>query len=154
MVSPCPRSDNRGMTKSQPMPFVHRERARFGDIDGLRHVNNVVFLRYFETARIAYLHEIAALDMANPQQSSFTLIFAECHIHYRAPVRFNEEVAIRCGIDDLQRSSFKVPFHMYVDERLVADGYGVLVGFDYAAQRAAPLPEAIRERLAMELAGA
>jgi acyl-CoA thioester hydrolase len=34
-----------------------------------------------------------------------------------------------------------------VGDRLVAEGYGVLVGFDYAAQKAAPLPDALRERL-------
>ena len=35
--------------------FVHRERVRFGDLDAMRHVNNAVFLRYFESARISYL---------------------------------------------------------------------------------------------------
>ena len=38
-----------------PEPFIHTERVRFGDLDPLRHLNNVVFLRYFETARISYL---------------------------------------------------------------------------------------------------
>ena len=34
---------------------MHRERVRFGDLDANRHLNNVVFLRYFESARIAFL---------------------------------------------------------------------------------------------------
>ena len=30
---------------------THTERVRFGDLDAMKHLNNVVFLRYFETAR-------------------------------------------------------------------------------------------------------
>ena len=40
------------------MSFVHVERVRFGDLDAMRHLNNVVFLRYFETARITYLRHL------------------------------------------------------------------------------------------------
>jgi hypothetical protein len=36
---------------------------------------------------------------------------------------------------------------MHVGERLAADGYGWLVGFDYEAQEARPLPGDLRERL-------
>jgi acyl-CoA thioester hydrolase len=36
------------------------------------------------------------------------------------------------------------------DERLVAEGWGTLVGYDYGAGRAAPFPEAIAERLYQE----
>ena len=42
-----------------PEPFIHRERVRFGDLDAMRHLNNVVYLRYFESARIAYLSELS-----------------------------------------------------------------------------------------------
>jgi acyl-CoA thioester hydrolase len=128
--------------------FVHRERVRFGDLDAMRHLNNVVFLRYFETARIAYLRELVpAHDPANPEGDDFGVIFAECHINYRSPVHFDEEVAVHCSVGDVRRSSFRVAFAMRVGERLAAEGYGVLVGFDYLAQQAAPLPGPLRARL-------
>ena len=134
--------------------FVHVERVRFGDLDAMRHLNNVVFLRYFETARISYLrHLIPSHDPAHPENDQFGLIFAECHINYRSPAHFDDQVAIECSVSDVARSSFRVPFRMSVGDRLVAEGYGVLVGYDYAAQRAAHLPEAMRARLADELAG-
>ncbi len=127
---------------------IHEERVRFGDLDAMRHLNNVVFLRYFETARIAFLRELAPdHDPSNTEASTFGLIFAECQIFYRAPVLFDEVVAIHCSAEDVRRSSFRVPFRMLVADRLVAEGYGVLVGFDYAAQKASPLPDALRERL-------
>jgi acyl-CoA thioester hydrolase len=133
------------------MSYVHTERVRFGDLDAMRHLNNVVFLRYFETARIAYLRELVpGHDPANPEADAFGLIFAECHINYRSPVVFDEVVDVTCTIGNVKRSSFRVEFEMRVGSRLAAEGYGVLVGFDYTAQQASPLPDELRERLAAE----
>ena len=137
------------------MSHVHTERVRFGDLDAMRHLNNVVFLRYFETARIAYLRDLVpGHDPAHPERDDFGVIFAECHINYRSPVHFDEEVAVRCSIGAVRRSSFRVAFEMRVGTRLAAEGYGVLVGFDYVEQKAAPLPDALRKRLEAEAAEA
>ena len=128
--------------------FVHVERVRFGDLDAMRHLNNVVFLRYFETARISSLrHLLPSHDPANPETEGFGLIFAECHINYRSPVAFDEEVAVSSWIGEVRRSACQVRFEMHAGERLAAEGYGWLVGFDYLTQRAAPLPDPLREAL-------
>jgi acyl-CoA thioester hydrolase len=138
-----------------PQTYVHEERVRFGDLDAMRHLNNVVFLRYFETARIAYLREIVPdHDPANPENDAFGLIFAECHINYRSPVYFDEQLDVHCTIGNVKRSSFRVEFEMRVGSRLAAEGYGVLVGFDYPAQQASSLPDALREKLEREAAAA
>jgi len=129
-------------------PFIHRERVRFGDLDAMRHLNNVVFLRYFESARIAYLRELTpGHNPASPEGGGLGFIFAECHISYRSPVHFDEEVAVHCSIGEVRRSAFRVDFEMRVEERLAAEGHGWLVGFDYETQRPMALPEQLRERL-------
>jgi acyl-CoA thioester hydrolase len=130
--------------------FVHRERVRFGDLDAMRHVNNAVYLRYFETARIAYLGGLLVHDPVAEAGSGFGLIFAECHINYRSPVDFNEDLDVALTISDVRRSSFRLNFEMRVGERLCAEGYGVMVGFDYAEGHAAPLTEDIRTRVEAE----
>jgi acyl-CoA thioester hydrolase len=128
--------------------FTHTERVRFGDLDAMRHLNNVVFLRYFETARIAYIRQLMPEhDPAHPEQTRFGLIFAECHINYRSPVYFDEEVAIECSIGEVRRSAFQVQFAMRVGERTAAEGYGWLVGFDYQAEKPVPLPDPLRSVL-------
>ena len=130
------------------MPFVHTERVRFGDLDAMRHLNNVVFLRYFETARIAYIRSLLPQhDPASPEGQTFGLIFAECHINYRSPVYFDEEVAVECSVGEVRRSAFQVNFTMSVGDRIAAEGYGWLVGFDYAAEKSSPLPDSFREVL-------
>jgi acyl-CoA thioester hydrolase len=131
-----------------PRTYTHVERVRFGDLDAMRHLNNVVFLRYFETARIAFIRELLPEhDPAHPEATSFGLIFAECHINYRSPVYFDEEVAVECSIGEVRRSAFQVAFTMRVGERVAAEGYGWLVGFDYVGEKAAPLPDALRTLL-------
>lgn len=127
---------------------VHVERVRFGDLDAMRHLNNVVYLRYFETARIAFIRDLLpAHDPSNPEGEAFGLIFAECHINYRSPVHFDEELAVRCTVAEVRRSAFRIGFTMAVGDRLAAEGFGWLVGFDYTAQRAAPLPDQVRSVL-------
>ena len=119
-----------------PAPFVHRERVRFGDLDAMRHLNNVVYLRYFESARIAFISELSpGHSPANPERGAFGMIFAEAHINYRSPVEFDEEVAVGCSVGEVRRSAFRMDFAMHVGDRLVAEGYGWLVGFDYERRR-------------------
>ena len=136
-----------------PEPFIHTERVRFGDLDAMRHLNNVVFLRYFETARISYMRTLTPdHDPADPERGGFGFIFAECHINYRSPVYFDEVVDVHCSIGEVRRSAFQVAFAMKVGHRIAAEGYGWLVGFDYETQESARLPEKLRQALEAEAA--
>jgi acyl-CoA thioester hydrolase len=131
------------------------ERVRFGDLDARRHLNNVVFLRYFENARIDYLRGVVP-EHIPVSRSEFGFIFAECHIAYRSPASFDEEVRIFVGPAELRRSSLRLDFEMRADGdgRLLAEGYGVLVGYDYEAGKAQPIPDGLRELLERELPAA
>ena len=73
-------------------PFHHAERIRFGDLDAMRHLNNVEFLRFFETARIAFMQSVFPDHDPAAPTGDFGLIFAEAHIAYRSPGRFGEVV--------------------------------------------------------------
>jgi acyl-CoA thioester hydrolase len=129
--------------------FSMVQRVRFGDLDAMQHMNNVEFLRFFETARIEYIASLSP-DHAPTSRSAFGFIFAECHIAYRAPAFFGDEIRTWIRPSELNRSSIKLDFEMRVeaDERLVADGWGTLVGYDYEAGAARPLPDSVRDRVA------
>jgi len=127
--------------------FTHTERIRFGDLDAMRHLNNVVFLRYFETARINYMNSISDDHDPVDRERGFGMIFASCHIDYRSPGNFDEDVDVRVRPAEIGTKSLKLEFEMRVGERLLAEGYGVLVGYDYANQTSAVLPEALCAKL-------
>jgi acyl-CoA thioester hydrolase len=135
-------------------PFAYVERVRFGDLDALRHVNNVELLRFFETARIAWFRStVPEHDPTNP--GTLGVILAENHVSYRSPAFLDDEIRTTIRPSDLKRSSVRVNFEMHVEEgrRLLADGYGVLVSYDYEAGATHPFPDAVRDRLAASLIG-
>jgi len=142
------RSDGARPGRPAADPFSIVERVRFGDLDAMGHLNNVEFLRFFETARIAYIQSLAP-GHSPTDRSQFGFIFAECHINYRAPAFFGDELRVFVEPGEVRRSSVRLDFRMVreADRRLIADGYGVLVGYDYAAGRAQAVPEALREQL-------
>jgi len=129
-------------------PFSIVERVRFGDLDAMQHMNNVEFLRFFETARIAWLQALVP-EHTPTRREEFGFIFAECQIAYRAPAFFDDAIRTVIRPGEVRRSSVRLDFEMRVEQgdRLVAEGYGVLVGYDYVAGRSKPLPDALRARL-------
>ena len=132
--------------------FSMVQRVRFGDLDAMQHMNNVEFLRFFETARIDYLRTLVP-DHAPTARSRFGFIFAECHIDYRSPAFFDEEIRTFIRPSELKRSSLRLDFEMRSesDGRVVADGYGVLVGYDYEQGRTQRIPQELRDRVAPAL---
>jgi acyl-CoA thioester hydrolase len=83
------------------------------------------------------------------------MIFAETHVRFASPAFYEEDLRVDVRPVELRRSSVRIAFRMVCegDERLVAEGWGTLVGYDYQAGRAVPLPEAVAARLRAEGAG-
>ena len=132
--------------------FSMVQRVRFGDLDAMQHMNNVEFLRFFETARIAYIKE--HLPAHTPtRRGDFGFIFAECHIAYRSPAFFDEDIRTYVWPAEIRRSSVRLNFEMRSegDGRLVSEGWGTLVGYDYAAERAETLPAEVRSLFESQL---
>jgi acyl-CoA thioester hydrolase len=128
--------------------FSHVERVRFGDLDAMQHMNNVEFLRFFETARIEYLKTLCP-EHEPTRREQFGFIFAECRIAYRSPAFYDERIRTEIRPGRIGRSSLHLDFEMRAEgeDRLVAEGHGVLVGYDYEAGCSRPLPDDLRDRL-------
>lgn len=130
-------------------PFSHVDAIRFGDLDAMRHLNNVAFLQFFESARIAYITTIVPSHRPAEPEDDWGLIFAECHINYRAPAFFPEAIRTHVRPARLRRSSVRIAFRMTSerDGRLLAEGWGALVGYDYVAGASCALPDVLVEVL-------
>lgn len=133
-------------------PFSYVDRVRFGDLDAMRHLNNVEYLRFFETARIAYVMQLIPSHRPSEPEGDWGLIFAECHVRYLAPAFFDEQIRTHIRPSTLRRSSVRMEFLMVGenDGRELAEGWGALVGYDYAGGRARPLPDDLVEVLRRE----
>jgi acyl-CoA thioesterase FadM len=79
--------------------------------------------------------------------ASFTFMVVEVKISYRSPGQFGDRIETRLRPSTVGRSSFHMDFEMRVSERLLADGYSVLVSYDPVAGRSIAVPQPLRERL-------
>ncbi len=128
------------------------DQIRYGDLDTNAHLNNVAVHGFFESARVAYLRGLFPdLDPLG-RTGRFGMIFAETHVRFASPGFYQERVRVDVKLTELRRSSVKLAFQMVctADERVIADGWGTLVGYDYEQGRAQALPEAIADRLRAE----
>jgi acyl-CoA thioester hydrolase len=133
------------MLTDRPFRFTHAVEVRFRDLDALGHVNNAVYLTYFESARMAWwMHLTHRSDLRG-----MDMILARAEVDFRSPVAYAEvlDVGVRCA--SIGRSSFVV--EQAITERrtrrLVAEARKVLVHYDYAAGRSRPLTDERRRQL-------
>jgi acyl-CoA thioester hydrolase len=128
------------------------DRVRYGDLDTNAHLNNVAYHQFFESARVAYMRELFPGIEPLGREGGFGMIFAETHVRFASPAFYEEELRVDVRPTELKRSSVRIAFQMVsvADGRLVAEGWGTLVGYDYEAGRAAPFPEHLAERLRKE----
>lgn len=118
--------------------------VQWGDQDAFGHVNNVMYFRWFESARI---------DLLSVCPSGVTMsgkglgpILASISCNYRRQLRFPDTILIGSRISRVGRSSADIS-HIVIsqtDQAIVADGSSVIVVFDYDAQRVTRIPDDLR----------
>jgi acyl-CoA thioester hydrolase len=112
---------------------------RFADTDALGHVNNAAFATFAESGRLAFL---AGAGRQRPP-----LILARLAIDFRRQVRLDDRVAITTEVARLGERSITLRQVVTANDDVAAEIDSVVVWFDYAAQRSAPIPEAVRRGL-------
>ncbi|HEV3024452.1 MAG TPA: thioesterase family protein, partial [Pirellulales bacterium] len=125
-------------------PVVLSLSVLWGDQDAFQHVNNTVYLRWCESARIAYIERIGLNDLMVREQIGPILASITCN--YRRPLTYPDTVRIGARITRLGRSSLTME-HRVVSETagdVAADAESTLVVFDYARKTSHPIPEGIR----------
>ena len=95
---------------SDPVPIKLAIQIRWRDLDALGHVNNAVYLTYFELARLAYIRallgEDAAIDRRTLMPVDFQFILAEVTCHYRSPATLGAQLATSLWVSQVGRKSF------------------------------------------------
>jgi acyl-CoA thioester hydrolase len=125
----------------------------WGDMDAMGHVNNTVYLRYFESARIAYFERVGFLEeMAS---SGIGPILASTRCRFRLPLTYPDRVSVGASVSEIEDDRFLMLYRIVSESAggaVAAEGDGLIVSYDYRQKRKAPLPARVRERIA-ELEG-
>ena len=123
--------------------YLYDITPRFGDIDGLRHVNNSVIPGWFDQAR----NQIYRIFNPEFAFESWNLILARYEIDFVRPLVINGDVTVRTWVSRIGTSSFEVSQEAEQAGVVCTRGTTVLVHYDFGTGRPVPIPGAIRERL-------
>lgn len=100
---------------------------RFSDCDMLGHVNNAVYVTYFENARVYYLRELLGKDW---NWNQYSMLVKKNEVEYFRPLLLNEDAEIFIKTDYIGNKSFTVSYELKVNEQVYTSGKTVLVCYD------------------------
>ena len=124
--------------------FKHRFplEIRFADIDAFGHVNNALYLTYFEQARVSYFDQVLGWDY---DWSKEGVIVARSEVDYVLPVHFRDTLLVATRCSRMGNKSFDLSYQLLRTdnnkETLVAAGVTVMVAFDYTRRTSIEVPE-------------
>jgi acyl-CoA thioester hydrolase len=132
------------MARPVRYPFVFKQRVNWGDMDALRHVNNVSYARYFENVRAEYFSDLH--QRYNYQvPDNISLVMNRLEINYRGQVFFPDELDLTLGVAELTSRNLTLACSMWNREgRCVCDGLSAHVWIDVNSGRAVRMPEVFR----------
>jgi acyl-CoA thioester hydrolase len=119
----------------------------WGEMDALAHVNNVRYIAWAETARIALFRQ---LGMATLPEDPVGPILARIECDYLEPVEYPARVTVGIRAERVGNSSIVLEheiWHAGAPERMVARGKAVVVLINYATQEKIRVPDEIRAAL-------
>ncbi|MCO6477108.1 MAG: acyl-CoA thioesterase [Phaeodactylibacter sp.] len=122
--------------------------VQWGEMDAAGHVSNVIYLRWFEHARVAYLDKLDyPIVMADEDEGLPGVILAKQDCKYLFPVTYPDTIALGIRVSEMQEGRFTMHCKMYSrrHERLVAIANAVMATYDYRQRRKAPVPEPLSQ---------
>lgn len=121
-------------------PVVIDVPVQWGELDAYGHVNNTVFFRYFESARVEYLERCGFLSSYDERGIGAILHSTSCR--FRQPLHYPDSVWVGTRTVGVEEDRFTMEYLVVSKETrsVIAEGEGVVVSFDYEARKKVPLP--------------
>ena len=119
----------------------------WGDMDAFQHVNNKVYFKYFESARISYFRKIGFIKVM--EESGIGPILASTQCRYKVPLTYPDQATIGAKVDTIEKDRFLMKYAVVSQKlhKIAAVGEGLIVTFDYQRNEKVPIPEEIKQRM-------
>jgi acyl-CoA thioester hydrolase len=128
-------------------PVVIEQAVQWAEMDSFQHVNNIVYFRYFENARIAYLERIGW--WGEVPQTGIGPIVASILARFRRPLTYPDTVRIGARVTEVGEDRLTME-HLIVSQarsEIATEGSSIVVCYDYRALRKTPIPDHLRRRI-------
>jgi len=128
-------------------PVVVEQPVVWGEMDSYQHVNNVVYFRYFENARLEYFRRLGWFEFE--EQTGIGPILHSTRARFRRPLTYPDTILIGARATAVGDDRFTIE-HRIVSRNsgeVVTEGEGLVVSFHYKRGEKVPLPEELRRRI-------
>lgn len=124
--------------------------VRYRDLDTLGHVNNAVYLEYFEEIRFAYWWKIAATigvtEFVGGDIPGAQFVIAETTVRYKAPIELTDTVFGAARVTRIGNRSYSMEYEIRSGDSFdsgtpVATGDSAQVFYDPKTGEVTPRPE-------------
>ena len=134
-------------TEIEDSPVHIQQDLIWSDMDAYQHVNNAVYFRYFEDARMAYFEKIGVNTYMSEHQVG--PILASTSADFKAPLNYPDTISIAARITDIHAKKFTMLYSVYSHNlnKVVAKGSCLIVYFDYSQGRSCEIPNSILKQI-------
>jgi acyl-CoA thioester hydrolase len=124
-------------------PLVIQQDLIWGDMDAFGHVNNKVYFRYFEDARMAYFYRIGVHQQN--EQVGVAPILAATNCNFRRPLDYPDRIHVAARSHVLSARKIRMEYVVFSEKlgAIAADGEGLVVYYDYGNGKSCEIPQAI-----------
>jgi acyl-CoA thioester hydrolase len=126
-------------------PVVVKMPVLWGDMDSAKHVNNLIYLRWTETARILLFNQL--MDTSFDGKEGPILGWQDCK--YIFPMTFPDTAIVTSAVSQILEDRFIMVSNIYSQQhnRIVAISEQTIVPYDYVSLKKIDIPSAWRAKL-------
>ena len=128
-------------------PIIVELDVQWGDMDSYQHVNNVIYFRYFENARLELIRQLDWFDYE--QQTGIGPILAATNAKFIRALTYPDRISVSAAILEIQEDRFIVEHQVvsHGQNAVTTVGEGVVVTFDYRQGKKVSIPTELKSRL-------
>lgn len=122
-------------------PVIIQFPVAWGDMDAFGHVNNVMYFKYFESARIAYFEKANIMEVMN--KTNIGPILKETGCKFKIPLTYPDTISAAARVPKLEEDRFVMEYCVYshTHQKIAAEGTGLIVAYDYKEKKKTKIPE-------------
>ena len=131
------------MSDLENYSIILDQRVAWGDMDAYGHVNNTIYYRYMESARILYFDALNIFD-----EDIFTVVSSN-QCRYLKPLFYPDILKIGVRVEELRNSAMRMSYILWSDTQkdIVALGESVIVCVDKITMKKKSMPDNVRLKI-------
>ena len=118
----------------------------WGEMDALGHVNNTIFFKYFESARITYFEKAGFIETM--KKESIGPILASISAKFIKPLFYPDIVTAGTRVTSIEPTHFIMEYIVVSKfTGVAAIGESKMVAYDYKSSERTELPDLVRNKI-------